>query len=250
MKPDSSPKAWHVVEEWGVPKVTWQQLERSKVLGRGHFAIVYSATLTLPDNQRVAVALKNLIDKPLIPVRIPLEEARVLQALAGVEGVPRLYGITELPPHVLVMSQCPGYPLSVWRQRGKVRTCLMAVRGLCVILTKMHGRGITHGDIHGSNVLVSVSDGKCETSVWIVDFGLAKRNADSKAIRTDVQQVLKLLTNIILTMEVNSDTDIYQRRQEIIIKSMNNNLTLDEISSLVSSVLHGRREKTFRIHDP
>lgn len=238
MKRGISPEAGHTGEGWGVPGVGWRQLEGGevRVLGRGHYAVVYRATLTLQDGQRVAVALKSLIDKPFTPQSIPLEEARVLQALEGVEGVPALHGVTDSPPHVLVMSLCPGFALSVWRRRGEIRTCQKAVKELCLILSKMHRRGVTHGDLHGCNVLVNVSNGDGETSVWVIDFGHAKRNADAEAMKSDVKQVMKLLRNILLAMEEESDGEIYHRRREIM-DVMTSDLTLEEISSLVCCVL-------------
>lgn len=244
MKRGMSPEAGHTGEGWGVPGVAWRQLEGGevRVLGRGHYAIVYRATLTLQEDQRVAVALKSLIDKPFTSQSIPLEEARVLQALKGLEGVPALHGVTDSPPHVLVMSLCPGFALSVWRRRGEIRACLKAVKELCVILSKMHHRGVTHGDLHGCNVLVNVP-GDSETSVWVIDFGSAKRNADAVAMKTDVKQVMKLLRNILMTMEENSDREIYRRRREIV-EFMTPDLTLEEISSLVCGVLRDPANET------
>lgn len=245
MKPGVSPGAGQDGEGWGVPSVAWQHLEGDevKVLGSGHYAVVFSATLTLPDGRRVSVALKSLIDKPFTSGSIPLEEARVLKALAGVEGVPSLYGVTASPPHVLVMSQCSGLALSVWRRRGAVRTCLEALRELCVILAKMHGRGVAHGDLHGCNILASRSARGGGASVWLIDFGHAKRNADSKAIRTDVNQLLKLLTNILMTMKEDSDGDIYRRRSKIL-EVTSPNWSLGEIESFVCSVLDGHSDDT------
>lgn len=225
-------------ERWEVPRIKWQQLGCSAVLGRGHHAIVYSASLTLPDGQRRPVALKKLIPKPLAMKNIPLEEARVLQALVGVEGVPRLYGMTDSPPHVLVMSKCPGLTLSVLRQRGEVRTCLTAVQKLCTILSKMHARGVTHGDLHGCNILVSLLGGNSNACVWLIDFGNAQRNAEITVMKTDEKQLLKLLINILMTMKEASDKSIFHRRQEVI-KVMDANLNLVEISSLVCNILHG-----------
>lgn len=239
----TSPEEGHTGEEWyrwewDVPRVAWRQLEEGevRVVGRGHYAVVHSATLTLPDGRQVAVALKRLIDKPFPSRSVPLEEARVLRALEGVEGVPVLYGMTDSPPHVLVMSLCPGVALSVWRRRGEVRTCLRAVRELCVILTNMHGRGVTHGDLHGCNVLASLSDGDGETRVWLIDFGRAKRNADAEAKKKDVKQVMKLLSNILMAMEEDFDRDIYHRRRAIL-EVMEPTLNLKQVSSLVRHVL-------------
>lgn len=244
MKRGISPKAGHIGEGWDLPVVVWGQLEGGevRVLGRGHYAVVYRATLTLQDGQRVAVALKNLIDKPFTPQSIPLEEARVLQALEGVEGVPALHGVTDSPPHILVMSLCPGLALSAWRRRGEIRVCLKAVKELCVILTKMHHRGITHGDLHGCNVLVNVSNGEGETSVWVIDFGHAKRNADTEAMKKDVKQVMVLLRNILMAMEEETDGDIYHSREMIHV--LTPETTLGGISSLVCGVLRDPADET------
>lgn len=232
----SRPSEPRPTEGWGVARVEWQQLRLGEVLGRGHHAIVYSANLTIPGGQRIPVVVKKFIPKPLVERRIPVEEAQVLQELTGVEGVPRFYGMTDSPPHVLVMSKCPGLTFSVLRQRGEVRTCLTAVQKLCTILSNMHARGVTHGDLHGCNILVSLLGGN--VCVWLIDFGNARRNADIAVMRTDEKQLLRLLVNILVTMKEASDKSIFHRRQEVI-KVKDVNLNLVEISALVCNVLHG-----------
>ena len=219
---------------WEVPRVEWQQLGIDGVLGRGHYATVFSASLTLLDGQRISVALKLLIPKPLSEKSIPLKEARMLGELAGVQGVPKLYGMTNSPPHVLIMSRCPGVSLSVLRRCGEVRTCLMAVQKLCTILSKMHARGVTHGDLHGCNILVSVSNDNTNPCVWLIDFGNAQRNSEN--MKVDEKQLLKLLINILVTMNEASDKIIFHRRHEVL-KVQDANLNLDQISSLVCNIL-------------
>ncbi|MPC91309.1 hypothetical protein E2C01_086336 [Portunus trituberculatus] len=237
MKPKEHPTVG-LLWDWEAPRVEWRQVEREALLGRGHYATVHSATLCLPGGERVPVALKQLIPKPIVGKCVPLEEARVLGALAGVKGVPKLYGLTDTPPHALVMSRCPGVTMSVLRKRGEVRMCLVAVGKLCSILSHMHARGVTHGDLHGSNILVSVpdGDGKDSMSVCLVDFGNSKTNAGTELLKKDAHQLLKLLKNILRTMKEESDSNIFQRREEVT-EILDADLTLAQIFSLVGCIL-------------
>lgn len=97
-------------------------------------------------------------------------EERVYRRLAGLEGIPRLFGIEGRDR--LVLEQVEGVPLSRWEPR---QVPAVALDRLDALLEQTHRRGVAIADLHRSNVLVA-TDGR----LWLVDFALARiaRRAD------------------------------------------------------------------------
>ena len=87
-------------------------------------------------------------------------EARILAAMTGFDGVPRLLS-TE--PQRLVRSYLPGVPLQVGRPRNKAYFRLAAKR-----LRQLHQAGIVHNDLAKEPNLLLCTDG----TPGFVDFQL------------------------------------------------------------------------------
>uniref|UniRef100_A0A0P4WB83 Protein kinase domain-containing protein n=1 Tax=Scylla olivacea TaxID=85551 RepID=A0A0P4WB83_SCYOL len=182
--------------------------------------------------------------------RALLHEAQVLQVLAGVAGVPRLYGVTQTAPHVLVMSRCPGISVVELRRRGEVRLCLTALLHLCDIVSAMHERRVIHRDLHGGNILVSSKDTDAGVDVWVVDFGEAVMCAGGEALKVDEAQVMMLVRDTLRGVRQDSDRDIFRRRRNALTNLTNNSLGLHQISSMIRTVLRGTHSGTGAIQSP
>lgn len=175
-----------------------------------------------------------------------LHEAAVLQALAGVAGVPRLHGVTHTAPHVLVMSRCPGVSLAELRRRGKVRLCLTALLRLCDIVSAVHGRRVTHRDLHAGNVLVSVKDMEAGVEVWLVDFGAAVMCAGRKAVQADEAQLTTLVRDTLRDARQHSDQDTLRRRSSALttLTATTTSFALHHISAMIRTVLRDAHSRS------
>lgn len=218
--------------------MTWEQLRDGRALGRGRCGEVHGAILSLTDGRRLPVALKRNTKFPGWS-RALLHEAQVLQVLAGVAGVPQLYGVTQTVPHVLVMSRCPGVSVAELRRRGEVRLCLTALLHLCDILSVVHERHVSHRDLHGGNILVSFKDTDAGVAVWLVDFGEAVMCAGGEALKADAAQVKMLARDTLRDAWLNSGRDIFKRRNKALTSLTTHSLSLRQISSLIRTVLRG-----------
>ncbi len=77
-------------------------------------------------------------------------EWKALRALDGTRGVPR--PIARPHPDVLVMERMTGTPLSDLQRRDFTPSALARIEEL---VAELHARGVTHGDLHDNNILIS-----------------------------------------------------------------------------------------------
>lgn len=220
-----------------VPRLDRERLEITEDLGEGRNSIVFGAILKLKDGGKVEVAVK---ENKKYPRRASIfrQEAEILKALAGVRGVPRLYGVTKTTPRALVMSRCRGITVKDLKKRGQTRLCLVAVLSLCRIVSAVHQRRICHRDLHGGNILVDFTGGGKDGDVWLIDFGQAEMYAKRFSMEVDEAQVKKLLRGILRQMLQDANTDLSRRCNDVL-KALASPLTLREISFMVRSLLQG-----------
>ncbi|MPC40238.1 Serine/threonine-protein kinase nak1 [Portunus trituberculatus] len=172
-----------------IPVIKQKFLKKGRLLGSGCFANVYKGKLALSRHQIVRVAVKE-------PVNDAEKLAWVLHELQGVEGVPKLYGVTDATPPGLVMGLCRGVVLQALWESGEVELCVVALVKLCSTVRHLHALGVTHGDIHKGNVLVDVSD-EGEVEATLLDFGLAERFTDATRQVDDVREVVSTALQVL-----------------------------------------------------
>ena len=113
-------------------------------------------------------------------------EHEVLDALAGVPGVPRAFEhFTVWEHHYLAMEYMPGTSLGNWLARNYPLTrrdtteadlTAYAARALAVLarveetIEAIHARGFVFGDLHALNILIDEDD---ESRVSLIDFEMA-----------------------------------------------------------------------------
>lgn len=113
------------------------------------------------------------------PVRMLAAEAAVLISLKGAPCPMLLDLLNDKTRHCLVMEWCTGNNVAAvahdYRQaptqiaRKNIRTLLVEILEQYAYL---HGKGITHGDVHPGNILLDRTG-----SVRLIDFGLARVEA-------------------------------------------------------------------------
>jgi diguanylate cyclase (GGDEF)-like protein len=102
-------------------------------------------------------------------------EARILQRLAGIDGVPRLVSETA-PGNTIAMWDVGGLPLlqSVAAGRLEAMALVDLARQLARVVADVHRRGVVHKNITPGNILLA---GEAATPV-LIDFDLATTFAE------------------------------------------------------------------------
>uniref|UniRef100_A0A0P4WNN9 Protein kinase domain-containing protein n=1 Tax=Scylla olivacea TaxID=85551 RepID=A0A0P4WNN9_SCYOL len=176
-------------------------------------------------------------------------EARVLQTLRDVQGVPRLYGLTHPPREALVMSFCPGEPLENFLRADSGRTYLGALRKVCLVLKAVHEAKVVHTNLHQRNILVQASQGDVE-HVLVSVLGLRGANTgvqDGWEAWCDLHSVVMLAR--LIRPHFDRHSPMYARCEEFEALSRLNPRHLDWMVILVAfcRALHRQRAALCRL---
>ena len=90
-------------------------------------------------------------------------EFRALRKLSGIEGVPR--ALARPDADCILMEWRAGTPIMEWK-RDEVPA--PALENIAQVVAKSHARGVIHGDLHRSNVLLTP-----EGEVTLIDWATA-----------------------------------------------------------------------------
>ena len=170
-------------------------------------------------------------------------EAEVLGALRGVQGVPKLYGLTPSPREALVMSFCPGEPLETFLRADSGRTYLGALRKACLVLKAMHEAKVVHTNLHQRNILVQASQRNTEdVLVSVVGLRAAMTGVqDGWEVWCDLHSVVMLAR--LIRPHFEKESPMYNRCEEFEALSHLNPHKLDWMVILVAfcRALHRQR---------
>jgi serine/threonine protein kinase len=146
-------------------------------IGEGGWGIVYMAEQEEPVRRRVALKIIKLgMETKSVIARFEAERqalammdhpniARVFDAGATDRGPP--YFVMELVQGVRITSYCDQHKLGIEER-------LDLFIQVCHAIQHAHQKGIIHGDIKPSNILVARSDPDAPGVPKIIDFGIAK----------------------------------------------------------------------------
>ncbi|HWE95392.1 MAG TPA: WD40 repeat domain-containing serine/threonine protein kinase [Tepidisphaeraceae bacterium] len=149
-------------------------------VGEGGFGVVYLARQETPIRREVAIkVIKPGMDTRRVIARFEAERqalalmdhpniAKVLDAGSTDRGRP--YFVMELVRGVPLTAYCDANHLDV---RGRLELFV----AVCQAVQHAHQKGVIHGDIKPSNVLVARFDGR--PAVKVIDFGIARAVAES-----------------------------------------------------------------------
>lgn len=144
-------------------------------LGEGGCGVVYLAEQEEPVRRRVALKIIKLgMETKSVIARFEAER----QALAMMDhpNIARVFdaGATDRGPPYFIMELVRGVPLTKYcdQNRLEVRARLDLFIQVCHAIQHAHQKGIIHGDIKPSNIMVALHDGKPVPKV--IDFGISK----------------------------------------------------------------------------
>jgi serine/threonine protein kinase len=144
-------------------------------IGEGGWGVVYMAEQEEPVRRRVALKIIKLgMETKSVIARFEAER----QALAMMDhpNIARVYdaGATDRGPPYFVMELVRGVKITNYcdQQRLGIRERLDLFIWVCHAIQHAHQKGIIHGDIKPSNIMIALQDGMPVPKV--IDFGIAK----------------------------------------------------------------------------
>jgi tetratricopeptide (TPR) repeat protein len=144
-------------------------------IGEGGWGVVYRAEQEEPVRRPVALKIIKLgMETKSVIARFEAER----QALAMMDhpNIARVYdaGATDRGPPYFVMELVRGVKITTYCDQHQLglRERLDLFIQVCHAIQHAHQKGIIHGDIKPSNIMVSLNDGVAEPKV--IDFGIAK----------------------------------------------------------------------------
>lgn len=144
-------------------------------IGEGGCGVVYMAEQEEPVSRRVALKIIKLgMETKSVIARFEAER----QALAMMDhpNIARVFdaGATDRGPPYFIMELVRGVPVTKYcdQHRLEVRARLDLFIQVCHAIQHAHQKGIIHGDIKPSNIMVALHDGKPVPKV--IDFGISK----------------------------------------------------------------------------
>lgn len=180
-------------------------------LGSGSFGEIYVATHkeTL---QEYAVKLESVKTKhPQL-----LYEAKLIRHLQGAPGVCNVYFCdTEGEYNVMVMDRL-GSSLedlfNVCNRRFSLSTVLQLAEQMLLRIEYLHSKNFIHRDIKPDNFLVG--SGKKSDTLYLIDFGLAKKYRDARTHQHIPYKENKNLTGTARYASINAHLGIEQSRRD------------------------------------
>lgn len=215
-------------------RIPWENLtEGAELSVDGAFAW-HKGFMRIPGTRkRPTVCLRTGLWKFGVTTDDMMHEAQVLMKLKGVDGVPHLYGVTDAPPIALVMSLCPGRQLKQLQRSQSARTYLAAIRETCVVLGKVHRKGIVHGHIRASNILVVTRRHREDVCVSLLRFDLAEMTKDKDAFQADAEGLVSLVEDLAEKLSPNSP--FFEHREKL---RLPRNIDLTGIVKALCAVMH------------
>lgn len=144
-------------------------------IGEGGCGVVYMAEQEEPVRRRVALKIIKLgMETKSVIARFEAER----QALAMMDhpNIARVFdaGATDRGPPYFIMELVRGVPVTKYADQNRldVRARLDLFVQVCHAIQHAHQKGIIHGDIKPSNIIVALHDGKPVPKV--IDFGISK----------------------------------------------------------------------------
>jgi serine/threonine protein kinase len=144
-------------------------------IGEGGCGVVYMAEQEEPVQRRVALKIIKLgMETKSVIARFEAE--RQALALMDHPNIARVFdaGATDRGPPYFVMELVRGVQITKYcdQNRLDIRQRLDLFIQICHAIQHAHQKGVIHGDIKPSNIMVALHDGKPVPKV--IDFGIAK----------------------------------------------------------------------------
>jgi serine/threonine protein kinase len=147
-----------------------------KHLGGGSFGDVYEAE-NIQNQKIVALKFETNAADPQLP-----NEYKMYQTLAGMDGIPRVYGLFDYgKSRVMAMDEMGPSLEQLFKRCGRkfsLKTVLMIADQIFRIIEWTHACGVLHRDIKPQNFLTG--RGEYANKVFLIDFGISSTYLDTR----------------------------------------------------------------------
>lgn len=159
----------------------------SDLIGSGSFGQVYKG-INLKTNELVAIKAEKKATKPLLQ-----REYKILSSLQGEKGIPKVFSFYQTDKFDYISMELLGNNLQEIFEYNKLqfslRNIIIITFQLLDILESIHSKGIIFRDLKPENVVFSLN----KKTVYLIDFGLSKKNIENNLAISVEQKKYKSL---------------------------------------------------------
>ena len=197
--------------EYEIPIANIYLLNAKKKLGSGAFGEIYYGCNT-KSNTSVAIKLEPIKAKhPQL-----FSEAKLYDALQNGVGIPELYWCGTQGNYNILIIELLGPSLeslfNSCHRKFSLKTTAMIADQMISRIQYVHSKNYIHRDIKPDNFLIGY--GRKSTTIYIIDFGLAKRYRDPKTGMHIPFRDGKSLTGTARYTSINTHLGIEQSRRD------------------------------------
>ncbi|ORX89468.1 binary complex of casein kinase-1 with Cki7 [Basidiobolus meristosporus CBS 931.73] len=196
-----------------IPGVVGNQYRVGRRIGEGSFGVIFEGTDL---NRKKAVALKFENRKASVPQL--RDEYKVYKILSGVSCIPSAYYFGQEGAYNVLVIDILGPSLEDVFEKShrkfSVKTVAMLAIQMILRIQSVHEHGLIYRDIKPDNFLLGRPNSSHETSVYMVDFGMAKYYINPKTKQHIPFRERKSLTGTARYMSINTHLGREQSRRD------------------------------------
>ncbi|KAG8940745.1 casein kinase I, partial [Tulasnella sp. 408] len=205
------------------PAVVGVHYQVGKKIGEGSFGVVFEG-INLLNNQPVAIKFVSRVqsagkneprksDAPQLR-----DEYRSYRILNGCYGVPQVYHFGQEGLHNVLVIDLFGPNLEdlfdLCGRKFSIKTVVMVAKAMLSRVQTVHEKNLIYRDIKPDNFLIGPPGTKNESTIFIIDFGMAKQYRDPKTRQHIPYRERKSLSGTARYMSINTHLGREQSRRD------------------------------------
>lgn len=184
-----------------------------KKIGEGSFGVVFEGT-NLLNGAPVAIKFEpRKSDAPQLR-----DEYRAYRTMAGTPGIPQVYHFGQEGLHNVLVIDLFGPNLEdlfdMCGRKFSIKTVCMAAKQMLTRVQAIHDKSLIYRDIKPDNFLIGAPGTKNSSTVYMIDFGMAKHYRDPKTKQHIPYRERKSLSGTARYMSINTHLGREQSRRD------------------------------------